>query len=170
MQLQGAIDFLEQAAIHSRTDSSKWQQQPVPDRDKSVVAEARKKIQEAAAEADDQLLERYLTVGELTPSELMDGLRVAVQAGAIVPLYAGSAVKNIGIVPLLNALAAFLPSPVSRTENNPLIGHHPETAQELMRLGTAGEPFSGLIFKTIIDPFVGRLSYLRVLSGTLQSD
>ncbi len=170
MQFQGAIDFLEQAAIHSRTDSSKWQQQPVPDRDKSVVAEARKKIQEAAAEADDQLLERYLTVGELAPSELMDGLRVAVQAGAIVPLFAGSAVKNIGIVSLLNALVAFLPAPVSRTEQNPLIGHHPETAQELMRLGTAGEPFSGLIFKTIIDPFVGRLSYLRVFSGTLQSD
>lgn len=169
-QFVGTVDFLEQAVLQSRVDTPKWQQQPVPDREKAAVTDARKKIQEAAAETDDQLLEQYLSVGELTQPELINGLRVGVQAGTIVPLYVGCAARNIGIVPLLNAMVELLSSPASRTEKVPLAGRHPESNQEVTRRGTVEEPFSGLIFKTIIDPFVGRLSYVRVLSGTLQSD
>ncbi len=169
-QIEGVIDFLEQAAVHSRPEAGKWQQHPVPDGEQPLVAESRKRIQEAAAEADDRLLEQYLAAGELAQAELMAGLRLAVQTGATVPVYVGSALRNAGIVPLLNAIVEFLPSPGDRATQSPIRGRHPDREQEVSRQGVAEEPFSGLIFKTIIDPFVGRLSYLRVLSGTLHAD
>jgi len=167
---QGVIDFLNQISIHSCIDTPKWQQQSVHSGDEALVAEARKQIQEAAAEGDDQLLERYLSAGELTQADVMAGLRLQVQAGTLVPLYAGSALKNTGIVPLLNAVVDLLPSPEDRAIQIPLKGLHPLTGDSVTRLAAADQPFSGIIFKTIIDPFVGRLSYLRVLSGTLRAD
>ena len=170
MSGQGVIDFLNQTSIHSCADSPKWQQQSLQSSDEVLVTEARKRIQEAAAEADDQLLERYLSAGELTQAEVMTGLRLRVQAGTIVPLYAGSALKNTGIIPLLNAVVDLLPSPADRSTQMPLQGLHPVSGNAVTRLAAADQPFSGIIFKTIIDPFVGRLSYLRVLSGTLHAD
>ena len=170
VQPQGVIDFLSQTAIHSRADTPKWQQQAVDPVDEGVVTEGRKRIQEAAAEADDQLLERYLSTGELVPSDLIAGLRSRVQAGSVVPLFVGSALQNTGIVPLLNAVVELLPSPLDRAAQIPLQGVHPESGIAVSREATASQPFSGVIFKTIIDPFVGRLSYLRILSGTLHGD
>ncbi len=158
-QFQGVIDWLQQAAIHSRADGSKWQQHPVPEAEKTGMTEGRKRIQEAAAETDDQLLEQYLAAGELTPADLMRGLRLAVHAGTVVPLYAGSALKNIGIVPLLNAVVEFLPTPNDRAVRMPLTGHLQDDNHEVSRQATTESPFSAVIFKTIIDPFVGRLSY-----------
>jgi len=169
-QFQGVIDLLQQSVIQSRPDSGKWQAQPIPEGDNGFVGEARKRIQEAAAETDDQLLEQYLSAGELSPADLMRGLRLGVQAGTVVPLYTGSAVKNVGIVPLLNAVVEFLPGPTDRAAKVPLTGHLPDDNQEVSRQATTDSPFSAVIFKTIIDPFVGRLSYVRVYSGTLQTD
>ncbi len=164
------LDHLRQAVIHSSADTQKWEQQPISSGEEVAGVEARKQICEAAAEANDQLLEQYLSSGELTPIDLMTGLRLRVQAGTIVPLYAGSAVHNRGIVPLLNAVVDLLPAPKARTALLPLNGLHPENGSSMTRLATPDEPFSGIIFKTIIDPFVGRLSYLRVLSGTVHAD
>lgn len=169
-QFQGVIDWLQQAAIHSRADGSKWQQHPVPEGEKIGMTEGRKRIQEAAAETDDQLLEQYLAAGELTPADLMRGLRLAVHAGTVVPLYAGSALKNIGIVPLLNAVVEFLPTPNDRAVRMPLTGHLPDANHEVSRQATTESPFSAVIFKTIIDPFVGRLSYVRIYSGSVHAD
>lgn len=169
-QFQGVIDWLQQAAIHSRADGSKWQQHPVPEAEKTGMTEGRKRIQEAAAETDDQLLEQYLAAGELTPADLMRGLRLAVHAGTVVPLYAGSVLKNIGIAPLLNAVVEFLPTPNDRAVRMPLTGHLPDDNHEVSRQATTESPFSAVIFKTIIDPFVGRLSYVRIYSGSLQAD
>ncbi|HLZ34813.1 MAG TPA: GTP-binding protein, partial [Nitrospira sp.] len=169
-QCQGVIDFLGQTVIHSRADAANQEQQPVAEGDKGLVTEARKRIQEAAAEVDDQLLERYLAAGELTPGDLMAGLRLGVQAGTVVPLYAGSVLKNAGLVPLLNAIVEFLPAPADRAARVPLQGRHPDGGKEVLRQPTADRPFSGVIFKTIIDPFVGRLSYVRIHSGTLHGD
>jgi elongation factor G len=169
-QFQGVIDWLQQAAIHSRADGSKWQQHPVPEGEKTGMTEGRKRIQEAAAETDDQLLEQYLAAGELTSADLMRGLRLAVHAGTVVPLYAGSALKNIGIVPLLNAVVEFLPTPNDRAVRMPLTGHLQDDNHEVSRQATTESPFSAVIFKTIIDPFVGRLSYVRIYSGSLQAD
>ena len=166
----GVADFLTQAAIHSRADNPKWQQQPLPTGDEATVADARKRIQEAAAECDDQLLEQYLSAGELPQADVLRGLRTGIQAGTVVPLYAGSALKNIGIVPLLNAIVDLLPSPAERAKTRPLAGQETDGGEAVTRAATPEAPFSGVIFKTIIDPFVGRLSYVRIVSGSLQAD
>jgi elongation factor G len=169
-QWAGAADFVSQAAIYSKADSAKWQQQPVPSDAEATLTDARKRIQEAAAECDDRLLEQYLSAGELSEADMLQGLRVGIQAGTVVPLYAGSAIKNIGVVPLLNAIANLLPSPTDRAQSKPLKGVDPEGGEEITRPATPEAPFSGVIFKTIIDPFVGRLSYIRIASGTVQTD
>ena len=170
VQLEGVLDLLQQAVITSRTESSTVQQTPIPGNASAVVGDARKSIQEAVAEHDDRLLEQYLAVGELTPEDLGNELRLGIQAGTIVPLYSGSALKNIGIVPVLNAIVDFLPSPMDRAARMPLEGLHPDTGETESRRAVQEEPFSGMVFKTLIDPFVGRLSYLRVFSGVLQAD
>jgi elongation factor G len=170
VQLEGVLDLLQQAVITSRTESSTVQQTPIPGNASTVIGDARKSIQEAVAEHDDRLLEQYLAVGELTPEDLGNELRLGIQAGTIVPLYSGSALKNIGIVPVLNAIVDFLPSPMDRAARMPLEGLHPDTGETESRRAVQEEPFSGMVFKTLIDPFVGRLSYLRVLSGVLQAD
>jgi elongation factor G len=166
----GVADFLSEAAIHSRVDNAKWQQQPLPAGVEAAVADARKRIQEAAAECDDQLLEQYLSAGELPQADVLRGLRTGILAGSVVPLYTGSALKNIGIVPLLNAIVELLPSPAERAKARPLTGRETDEGQAVTRPARADAPFSGLIFKTIIDPFVGRLSYVRIVSGSLQAD
>jgi elongation factor G len=165
----GACDFVSQAAIHSRADNAKWQQLPLPPGTEASAADANKRILEAAAECDDQLLEQYLSGGELSQADMLRGLRAGIRAGTLVPLYAGSAVKNIGVVPLLNAIVDLLPSPAERAQTPQGIGQDANGA-ETARAATSDAPFSGIIFKTIIDPFVGRLSYLRLWSGALQSD
>jgi elongation factor G len=169
-QLGGVLDLLQQRIIASRTDIPTVQQQPIPEHAMTVMGDARKCIQEAAAERDDRLLEQYLAAGELTQKDLIEGLHLGVQACTLVPLYCGSAIKNIGIVPLLNAIVDFLPSPMDRASRTPLEGLHPDSGEAVSRHAIHNEPFSGIVFKTLIDPFVGRLSYLRVLSGVLHAD
>ncbi|MEY4706024.1 MAG: Elongation factor [Nitrospirota bacterium] len=168
--LEGVYDLLDQRVIHSRMDSPTVQRLPIPETERILVDDARKRMQEAAAERDDRLLEQYLTAGELTQEDLLNGLRLGVRAGTIVPLYSGSALKNIGIVPLLNAIVDLLPSPLDQASSVPLEGLHPDTGEAVSRRAVHEDPFSGIVFKTVIDPFVGRLSYLRILSGTLQAD
>jgi elongation factor G len=169
-QLEGVLDLLHPLVVSSRSESRTIQEAPIPEQTKAVVEGARRRIQEAAAECDDRLLEQYLAVGELTHENLIDGLRLGVQARTIIPLYAGSAIKNIGIVPLFNAIVDFLPSPMDRAAKTPLQGLHPDTGEAVRRRAVHEDPFSGIVFKTLIDPFVGRLSYLRVVSGVVRAD
>ncbi len=169
-QLEGVLDLVHQRLITSRIEISTSQQLPIPENKRTLVTDARKRIQEEVAERDDRLLEQYLAVGELTQEDLIDGLRLGVQAGTIVPLYSGSAIRNIGIVPLLNAIVDFLPSPIDQASRTPLEGLHPETGEKVSRRAVREDSFSGTVFKTLIDPFVGRLSFLRVLSGVLHAD
>ncbi len=169
-QLEGVLDLLQQSVITSRTETATFQQLAIPESERTMVTDARRRVQEGVAEQDDRLLEQYLALGELAQEELIDGLRLGVQGGTIVPLYCGSAIKNIGIVPLLNAIVDFLPSPMDRAARAPLEGLHPDTGEAVKRRAVPEDPFSGIVFKTLIDPFVGRLSYLRVLSGALHAD
>ncbi len=169
-QLGGVLDLIQQRLIICRTETATVQQLPIPESQLTLVGEACKRIQEGAAERDDRLLEQYLAVGELTQKDLVEGLRQGVQSCSIVPLYSGSAIKNIGVVPLLNAIVDLLPSPFDRASRAPLNGLHPDTGETVSRRAVREDPFSGIVFKTLIDPFVGRLSFLRVLSGVLQAD
>lgn len=169
-QFHGVIDFLGQTAVYSQSDTAKWTQQHVSETCKTVATDARKRILESAAESNDELLERYLTAGELSQADLVNGLKLAVYSGTVVPLFVGSAIKNVGIVPLLNAIVELLPSPADRASRMPASGRHCDSGQEISRLANVEEPFSAVVFKTIIDPFVGRLSYLRIFSGSLHGD
>jgi elongation factor G len=169
-QLVGVLDLIQQRVMTSRTETSTVQHLPIPEHASTVVGDARKRIQEAVAERDDRLLEQYLAAGELAQEDLINELRLGVHAGTILPLYCGSALKNIGTIPLLNAIVDFLPSPMDRGARSPLEGLHPDTGETGSRRAVQEDPFSGIVFKTLIDPFVGRLSYMRVLSGILHAD
>jgi elongation factor G len=169
-RLTGVLDLVQQRLISSTKENPAAQQAPIPEDERTAVEEARKRVQEGIAEGDDRLLEQYLAAGELTHEDLMNGLRLGVQASRIVPLYCGSGTENIGIAPLLNAIVDLLPSPMERASKAPLEGLHPDTGETARRHAVPEDPFSGIVFKTLIDPFVGRLSFVRVLSGVLHAD
>jgi elongation factor G len=122
---------------------------------------------EDIAETDDDLMNRYLEGGELSPEELQAGLRKGVTGGSIIPVTCGSAVKNLGITSLLDSLVQYFPSPVDAGESE---GTKPGTDEPETRFPEESAPFSALVFKTIADPYSGRLTLFRVYSGTLTSD
>jgi elongation factor G len=134
-----------------------------PDDVKSMVESAREALVEAAAESDDDLLEKYLEAGELTEEEFASGLSKGVYSGTLTPVLCGSGTKNIGVAELLDTAASLLPSPEERGDIKSADG-------ENSRKPAADDPFSAFVFKTITDPFVGQLTYFRVYSGTLKSD
>lgn len=164
------IDVLDETLIRSGVSSPKVERVAVPAEMEQVVKHARKQLIEAVAESDEGLLNSYLEQGDLSRDQLVQGLRSDILTRQFLPVYAGSALRNVGIWSLLNACVTLLPSPAQRTAIHHVPGCHPETGQPDERKGNLEEPFSGLIFKTIIDPFVGRLSYCRVLSGMIQAD
>lgn len=126
---------------------------------------------ELVAEGDEALLERYLTDGALTEEALLEGLQAGVQRGSLVPIVGGSALRHIGVHSLLHTLVDLLPSPVSRARVAPLQGTGSmEDGGPINRHPLPTDPFSAVVFKTLIDPFIGRLSYVRVYSGTLEAD
>ncbi|BCA53435.1 Elongation factor G [Nitrospira sp. KM1] len=167
-KLEGVLDLVEQTVTQSSSDSPKHQAGPVPSAMNQRLAEGRKRIQEAAAETNDQLLERYLSAGELCRDDVIAGLRTGVHRRMLFPLYCGSATNNVGIVPLLQAVSSLFPSPQERSQRVSAASKH-STVTAPPR-DPAEEPLSALVFKTIIDPFIGRLSYCRILSGVLRAD
>ena len=168
--IDGVYDIWHERVIRSGAMSSKVEQVSPGDDLREFSKDAHKQVVEAVAETDESLLERYLSQGDLTQEELLDGLRRSTQMRRFLPAYAGSAVQNVGVWSLLNAIVMLLPSPRERGVDHPWQGTHPETNGICQRKGSAEEPLSAYVFKTLIDPFVGRLSYCRVLSGTVQAD
>ncbi len=130
-----------------------------------AVADARQNLVDAAAETDDELIMKYLEGEELTEDEVRQGLRNGVQDGQIVPVFCGSAIQNIGLFSLARALTSYVPSPATVVSSVP---NGDDDLQELP--GDADGPLVAYIFKTIVDRYVGRMSYVRVLSGTLSVD
>lgn len=129
---------------------------------KPLVDGFREKLVEAAAETDDSLLEKYLEGGGLSPEEAARALRKAVCAGSLIPVFCGSAEKEVGVKELLDGVCALCPSPEDRGEI--------ATKGDRTVRPAKGEPFSGLVFKSVTDPFVGQLTYFRVYAGTLQAN
>ncbi|GEA19792.1 elongation factor G [Moorella sp. E306M] len=151
----GVIDILNQKA-YTYNDNGNEKEGPVPAEYADEVASLREALVEAAAEGDDELLMKYLEGEELTPDEVRLGLKKAIAEGKVVPVLCGSALKNMGVKPLLDYIVDYLPSPVD------VAG---KTAAELEK-----ESLAALVFKTLADPYVGRLSMFRVYSGILKSD
>ena len=121
---------------------------------------------DAVAEMDDELTHKYLEGEELTVEEIRRGLRAGTLSTRIIPVLTGSALKNKGIQPMLDAVIAYLPSPLDVPA---LTGIDPRTGEELPREVRDDAPFSALAFKIAADPFVGKLAFFRVYSGTLKA-
>ena len=161
----GVVDLLtEQAIIWEDDLGSRPLRTSVPDDLVDDVAEQRSRMIEQIAETDDELTYKYLEGDLITLEELKKGLRRAVLAGKATPVYCGSSLRNKGVQPLLDAVVDYLPSP---DDVPPVVGIQPRTEEEVERPAEDDAPLSGLIFKIVSDPYVGRLAYVRVYSGRL---
>lgn len=164
----GVIDLLSMEAIFFENNlSGKMRTGEIPADLKGEAQKAREKLIEAIAESDDALLEKYLDGQELAATDLVQALRKGVLHKAIFPVLCGSGLKNMGIQPLLDAIISFLPSPLDR---GPAQGINPLSKEEEIRQPLEEEPFSAFVFKTLADPYAGKLTIFRVWSGTLQAD
>jgi elongation factor G len=166
-RFEGVIDLIEMKAILYRDDlGSKIDVVEIPEALRADAAKWREKMIEVVAEADDTLTHKYLEGDELTTAEIRHGLRLGTLQSKFVPVLTGSALKNKGVQPMLDAVTEFLPSPL---DVPPTIGLKPGTDEKLVRTPDDKEPLSGLVFKIATDPFVGHLAFFRVYSGTLKA-
>ncbi|HIR39345.1 MAG TPA: elongation factor G [Candidatus Coproplasma stercoripullorum] len=164
---RGIVDLIEMnAEIYDSDDGKQYHKDEIPADMQAEAEELHMKIMEAAAEGDDELMEKFLDTMELTPDEIRKGLRAATIAMKCTPVLCGSSYKNKGVQMLLDAVIDFLPSPV---DVDHVKGVNPKTGEEEERKTSDDEPFSGLAFKIATDPFVGRLAYFRAYSGVLES-
>ena len=164
---QGIIDLFTMEALHYRDALGATPEiVAIPAELKEAAEGARAVMIERIAETDDELTQLYLEGAEISNEQLLKALRNAVVRNDIVPILCGSALKNKGVQPLLDAIVRYLPSPM---DVPPVVGIDPRTDEEKIRFADADEPFSALVFKIVTDPFVGRLAYARVYSGTLTS-
>lgn len=162
---QGIIDLVTmQASIYSGDDGKEFDITEIPDEIKGVALEWREKLVEAVAECDDHLIEKYLEGEKITSDEIRYGLRKGVIANKIIPVTCGSAYKNKGVQPLLDAVVDYLPSP---EDIDAVVGTDPDTGDRITRKPNDSEPFSALAFKIVTDRF-GTLTFFRVYSGCLQ--
>ncbi len=167
-RFQGVIDLIEQKAYVYRDETlgAEYDVLDVPPEYRTPVQHWRDVLFEKLAELDDHIMERYLAGEWPTPDEIRRSLRHLTLRLKVVPVLCGSAFKNKGVQPLLDAVVYYLPSPLDLP---PVKGWHPETRQEVYRKPDDAEPFCGLVFKLMTDPYIGHLSYIRIYSGQLRN-
>ena len=166
-EFSGIIDLIKmKAEIYTNDLGTDIQETDIPEDLQDLAEEWREKLVEAVAETDEALMERYLEGEEISEAELKEAIRKATCAVEFYPVLCGSAFKNKGVQLMLDAVVDYLPSPLDVPS---IKGVDPNTDQEVERHSSDEEPFSALAFKVMTDPFVGRLTFFRVYSGTLQS-
>lgn len=164
---EGVVDLLTQQAYHFEGEhGEKISVQDVPEDMKEAVQKFRGELIERIVENDETLMEQYLAGEEIDVETLRAGLRKAVIANEVIPVFTGSALKDKGVQPLLDAVVYYLPNPA---ELPPVEGKDPKTGEVATRPPEDDAPFSALAFKIATDPYVGQLTYFRVYSGTLES-
>ena len=165
---KGVIDLIKQKAIIWSEDDMgmTFEYEDIPAELEDKVAEMREYMVEAAAEANEELMTKYLDEGELSEEEIKEGIRIRTLANEIVPILGGSAFKNKGVQAVLDAVIEYLPSP---TEVKAIEGTLEDGETVVTRPSDDDEPFSALAFKIATDPFVGTLTFFRVYSGKLES-
>ena len=164
---KGQVDLLKlKAEIYTDDLGNTIDETEIPADLKDAAEEARAALIEAVAETDDELMEKYLNGEELSHEELMAGIRKATIAGTMTPVLCGTSYRNKGVQPLLDAIVDFLPSPL---DIPPVEGTKKDSDQVVTRKADDKEPFSALAFKIMADPFVGKLVFFRVYSGSLKS-
>ena len=167
----GVVDLIKMKALMFAQDGSgKIEEKAVPANMEQEAATFRKKLVEQIAETDDRLLEKYLDKGDLSQEDIIAGLKHGTIGGGLLPVLCGSPVKNMGIQPLLDMILMCLPSPAEHARAVQIKGVDPKTGNEITRKPAADEPLAALVYKTINDPFAGKLSLVRVYSGTLKAD
>ncbi|RJX23539.1 MAG: elongation factor G [Dethiobacter sp.] len=165
---KGVIDLVKmKALVYTDGTGLSMQEEEIPAELLEKAQSLREKLVEAAAESDDELMEKYLEEESLSEEEIRKALRKGTLEGKIVPVLCGSGTMNYGIQPLLDLLTSALPSPADRP---PALGSLPNKGDEASRRADKDEPLSVLVFKTLADPYVGRVNYFRVYSGTFKSD
>jgi len=167
----GVVDLIKMKALMFAQDGSgKFEEKDVPANMKDDAVAYRKKLVEQIAETDDSLLEKYLDKGDLSQEDIIAGLKHGTIGGGLLPVLCGSPVKNMGIQPLLDMVLMCLPSPAEHARVVQIKGIDPKTGNETVRKPAADENLAAMVFKTINDPFAGKLSLVRVFSGTLKAD
>jgi elongation factor G len=162
---RGVVDLVGMKAYVFATDGSgTMKEEAVPAAMADEAQAARDALIEMVAEADDSLIEKFFEAGTLTQEELVKGLRTAVLGGKVFPLFCTSSILNVGIQPLLDAVIAYVPAPSER----PMKGARGGQAVEV--LAADGGPYAAFVWKTVADPFAGRISMFRVMSGSLKAD
>jgi elongation factor G len=170
-KFSGVVDLVKMKALMYASDGSgKFTEKDVPADMKDQAMAYRKKLVEQIAETDDALLEKYLDKGDLPEEDLIAGLKHGTAGGGLLPVLCGSTVKNMGIPPLLDMILMCLPSPAEHARTVQIKGVDPKTGNEALRKPAPDEHLAALVFKTINDPFAGKLSLVRVFSGTLKAD
>ncbi len=163
----GIIDLVANDSIIYHDDLGKdFTVGPIPAEYADKAAEARQALMEACAEQDDELMEKFFETGELTPEEMKKAIRKGTLSMKMNPVLCGSSYKNRGVQHLLDAIVDYLPSPI---DVDHVKGINPDTGEEEIRKTDDDEPFAGLAFKMVADPFVGKLAYFRAYSGTLSA-
>ncbi|ABP66571.1 translation elongation factor G [Caldicellulosiruptor saccharolyticus DSM 8903] len=164
---KGVVDLLTMKAIIYVDDLGKVSQETeIPDEVKDIAEEYRIKLLEAVAETDEEIMMKYLEGEEITVEELKAAIRKATINMQMTPVLCGSSYRNKGVQPLLDAVVDYLPSPVDIAA---VKGFSPDTGEEIERKTSEDEPFCALAFKIMSDPYVGKLTFLRVYSGVLQA-
>ncbi|HOW55056.1 MAG TPA: elongation factor G [Syntrophorhabdaceae bacterium] len=165
---QGVVDLLTmKACIFKKDSSGGFDITDIPGEQLDLAQKYREKLVETAVEVDDEVMERYLNGEEIKPEEIEQCLKAGIFANKIVPVFCGSAGRNIGINMLLDNVVRLFPPPLFKKE---VEGTNPKTGEKMMREMSASQPFSAFIFKTITDPFAGKLTMFRVYSGEIHPD
>ncbi len=164
---KGIIDLIKMEAIVYEDDLGKVEDEvAIPDDMKDLAEEYREKLLEACSEQDDDFMEKYLGGEDITEDDIKKVIRKATVSCDMVPVTCGTSYRNKGVQPLLDAIVDFMPAP---TDIPPIKGTDPETGEEDHRPSSDDEPFAALAFKIMTDPFVGKLAFFRVYSGTLDA-
>lgn len=164
----GVVDLIKMKAyVYEKDGSAKFETADIPSDMEEIVNEWRENMIENIVEVNDDLMEKYLEGEELSDQEIEETLIKGIKSGNVVPILCGSALLNVGVPQLMNLIVQGLPSPLERTARK---GKKPGTDEEIERKASIDEPFSALVFKTVADPFAGKLTLMRVFSGTLESD
>jgi len=167
-RLKGVIDIVQMKAVvwEEETLGATFHDEEIPATLREAALRAREKLLEAVADQDEQLMHKYLEGEALSPEEIQAALRRATLRLKAVPVVCGASFKNKGVQPLLDAVVAYLPSPLDLP---PVEGRNPKTAQTEQRRADEREPFAALVFKIMADPYVGQLAFFRVYAGALDS-
>ncbi|HVC40570.1 MAG TPA: elongation factor G [Candidatus Saccharimonadales bacterium] len=166
-EFRGMVDLVtEEAIVYTDDLGTSLRRSEIPESMRELVAQYRHDLLEAVAESDDELMIKYLDGETLTTAEIIRGLRAGTVGTKLVPVLCGSALKNKGVQPMLDAVVDFLPSPLDRPS---VEGAAVEGEPAAIRNASDSEPFAALAFKIATDPFVGKLTFFRVYSGVLRS-